>query len=291
MTWPTSVVIDTIFIPLYLILAALNLLNVIKHGHGRTVGFISLLLFSLLHLVGNILLVVEYKEKYSSIEVTVWGYILQSIGLSFLVSACLAFYSRARASVESQEEAKGTGRRVKLLNLVNIGALVCIITGYTSTSFTNKEGQMINPNLPTQTKVGAVLYVLLILLLVVLAAFHLRGVEEEKKVIRRIMLVATPMMLVRAGYAVYTTTSGSVLMPKNIWVKLVLQYVVEFGAVCVLTSLGFLVGKAEQREGDVESVGSQTPLKDGQQVWVAGGCAQQGQMAQVGMSYHPPARG
>ncbi len=148
-----------------------------------------------------------------------------------------------------------------------------------------------NPKLPTQTKVGAVLYVLLILVLLGLAAFHLRGVAEEGRVIRSTMLVATPLMLVRAGYAVYTTTSGSVLMPKNIWVKLVLQYVMELVALCVLTSLGLLVGTVEGREGDVESVGSLTPMKDGQQGWVGGGYGQQGQMAQVGMSYPPPARG
>lgn len=207
-------------------------------------GFISLLLFSILHLIGNVMLVYEYNDHYKSINVTVWGYILQSIGLSFLVSASLAFYSRARSTLQTEDETKRTAKAMRLLNLVNIAALVCIITGYTSTSFTNAQGEVINPSLPIETKVGAVLYVVLI---VTIAGLSLVGLKNasigEAKLIRLALGVALPLTLIRAAYAVYSTIDGGILMPKNVWVKLVLQYIVEFLALCVYTGLGFMMEK------------------------------------------------
>ncbi|KAJ1028391.1 hypothetical protein NDA16_001558 [Ustilago loliicola] len=258
-----------IFIPLYLLLGLANLLNVIKHGFARTSGFISLLLFSLCHLTGNIILVYEYLKHYPSITTTVWGYILQSIGLSFLVSAALAFLSRAKTSLLTDpDQQTRIARRTKLLNLVNIGALICVITGYTSVDFTNSQGQVINPNLPIQTKIGAILYIALILVILVLT-LGLRGAETqtEAKAIRMFMLVSSALMVVRSGYGVYTTFTGGVLMPKNIWVRLVLQYISEFGALAAMTSLGFMMGKLrEVRDYDMEeaSTGSGTPLKSWQ---------------------------
>lgn len=268
MTWSTTAIINAVFIPLYIVLGLANLINVIKHGLARTSGFISLLLFSFCHLVGNILLVYEYVKHYPSITTTVWGYILQSIGLSFLVSAGLAFFTRAKADLLVDEDhKKRLSRRTKLLNLVNIGALICTITGYTSVDFTNAQGQVINLALPIQTKIGAILYIALILLILFITIVGLRGVESqtEAKAIKIVLLVSLPLMVVRNGYGVYSIFDGGFLMPKNVWVKLVLQYVSEYGALAVMIMLGFMMGKmGETREYDVEegSTASRTPMKN-----------------------------
>lgn len=266
MTWPTSTIINAVFIPLYTLTLLLNLSNVIKHGRGKTVGFISLLLFSLLHLIGNIMLVYSYKSHYKNINITVWGYILQSIGLSFLLSASLAFYARARSYFENAEGKHRTNRITKLLNLVNIAALICIITGYTSVDVTNAEGEVVNPKLPIQTKVGAVLYVALMVIIALMAAFGLRQAQEgESKVIRLAVLAAVPFLIVRSGWAVYTTMEGTILTPKNIWVKLVLQYVMEFVALMIYTGLGFMMaklGREGKKDFDVEEVSNASLIKD-----------------------------
>lgn len=241
MTWPTTTIFDAVFIPLYAIVGVLNLVNVVRHGRGRTVGFISLLIFSLVHLAGNILLVAEYKANYASIDVTVWGYILQSVGLSFLVSASIAFYTRARGLLHEADKAD---RITKLLNLVNLAALICIITGYTSTDFTNAQGEVINPKLPVQCKIGALLYVGLIVVMALMATVRLASASiGEAKLIKLSLLVAMTFMLVRAAYSVYATFKGSILVPNNVWVKLVLQYMAEFLALATYTALGFLLDR------------------------------------------------
>lgn len=265
--WPTSAVIDAVFIPLYVVLLVLNARNVFHHGRSRTGGFISLLIFALVHLAGNVILVVEYTQHYTSVTATVWGYILQSVGLSFLVSASIAFFARARACLRGGEEPR-VGRAVKLLNLVNLAALVCVITGYTSTSFTDAQGHMIpNVHLPAQTKVGAVLYVLLALTAGGMALLGLKtsaaegNKGREAKKIKIALLVACPLMIVRAGYATYTVWTGSALVPTNIWVKLVLQYIAEYAAVLVYTALGFVLPKPNALLHDIESVESGFALK------------------------------
>lgn len=241
MTWPTTTIFDAVFIPLYTIVGVLNLVNVVLHGRGRTVGFISLLIFSLVHLAGNILLVAEYKANYASIDVTVWGYILQSVGLSFLVSASIAFYTRARGLLHEDDKAD---RITKLLNLVNLAALICIITGYTSTDFTNAQDEVISPKLPVQCKIGALLYVGLIVVMALLAVVRLASASiGEAKLIKLSLLVAMTFMLVRAAYSVYATFKGSILVPNNVWVKLVLQYMAEFLALATYTALGFLLDR------------------------------------------------
>lgn len=261
MTWPTSVIIDTVFIPLYVLTLGANLRNVVHHGRSRSASFVSLLLVSLLHLVGNVLLVVEYNQHNASIQVASWGYTLQSVGLSFVVSACLAFYSRAHTELHGQEPL--TARIVRLGNLVNLAALICVITGYTSASFTDAQGHALDKvHLPAQAKVGAALYVVLVVAVLALVLFGLRGARgrTEAATVKFALLVATPLMLVRAAWSIYTVQAGSIVKPNNIWAKLVLQFITEFVALSVLTALGLLISKAKPAF-DIEHVESYTPTK------------------------------
>lgn len=300
MTWPTTIIIDCVFIPLYLALLVLNVFNMVKHGHRKTVGFFSLFLVSILHLVGNFMLVVENGQHDASVTVVVWGFILQSVGLSPLISSGLAFYSRARSSLQHNDDGgKREARLSRLLNLVNIAALVCIITGYTSTTFVDAQGRpLADPKLPVQTKVGAVLYVLLTATLVGLTLVGLKDARtggQETRVIRTTLAVATPLMVVRAAFAAYTTFSGTILVPKSIWAKLVLQYVTELAALAVLTSVGFLIEKPALGRSayDVERVESDDGPKH-LTAWNGPGSMQyqpQQAPAQVPMAYPPPPQG
>lgn len=289
MTWPTSIVIDTVFIPLYVILFVANIPNVIKHGHKRAVGFISLPIFALLHLVGNVMLVVEYKKNYSSINVAVWGYILQSIGMSFIVTASLAFYGRAKTEHEWVDaKVATTNRMTKLLNLANLAALICVISGYSSVNFTNAQGDVINPKLPTETKVGALLYLALFIIIAFLTLFTLpspSAQERDPRLLKLAILYVTPLMLARAAYSIYSTFSGTILLPKNIWVKFVFQYLSEFIAVCIYTALGYLLGKVTQAKYAVdEEMASSNPIIEAK--WGANQSSESSQP--VPISYQPP---
>ncbi|GAC92581.1 hypothetical protein PHSY_000135 [Pseudozyma hubeiensis SY62] len=262
MTYSTATIINIAFIPLYLPLFVLNILNLVHHRPIRTSGYLPLLIVTVLHLVGNTILVVDYTRSIRSVNLTVWGFILQSIGLSPMISAVLAFYANARDLMgQGTERSEKTIGRV--LNLINLAAMICIITGYTNTTFTDSKGILLShPTLPIQTKIGSILYILLTATLLAITTFGLNSDTKRTRTIRCALFISTPLMIVRSAFAAYTTFSGSILVVKSIWAKLVLQYVSEFVALAVLTCLGLVIkrhqGTREEVVGgggdDVESV-------------------------------------
>ncbi|CDW98396.1 hypothetical protein [Sporisorium scitamineum] len=205
--------------------------------------------------------------------------------MSFLVSASLAFFSRARTAIRAGGD--GVVRWVRLGNLVNLVALVCVVTGYSTTSFTNARGEVLDRvSLPVQTKIGAVLYVVLSVAIFSATVLFLRaGGEGDRctRIIKGALVVATPLMLFRSSWSVYTVEEGSLLHPKNIWVKLVLQYVAEFAALVVLTAVGFGVGNVREEGWDVEDGDGY-----GQKPLVQQTYGYQQQQQTVPMTYPPP---
>lgn len=294
MTWPTQIIIDCVFIPLYATLLLLNLPSVVKHAHDRSGGLISLLLVTVLHLVGNVMLVVACTKHNASATVVIWGSILQSVGLSPLISSVLAIWSHARSTLHPRD--KWSTRVVRMMNLVNMVALVCLITGYTGTDFTDDHGVPLKkPHLAVQTKVGAVLYILLSFVLVLLVVLGLRHIRrgQQNAAIRPILLVASTLMLIRSAYAAYTTFSASLLVPRSIWTKLVLQYITELAALTALTCLPFLIKKTtpnaiQVSSFDVERDGTQLPAKPLQAWSPAQVEFQQYQPSQMPSSPPPP---
>ncbi|KAJ9477942.1 hypothetical protein PHBOTO_001497 [Pseudozyma hubeiensis] len=251
MTYSTATIINLTFIPLYLPIFVLNILNLIHHRPIRGSGYLPLLIVTVLHLAGNTILVVDYALSVHSVELTVWGFILQSIGLSPMISAVLTFYANARVLL-GHGDATWEKRSGKLLNLINLAAMICLITGYTYTKFTDSNGiPLSHPVLPIQTKIGAILYIALTTTLLAITAFGLKPNTKRTRTIRCALFIATPLMIIRSAFATYITFSGSILVVKNIWVKLVLQYVSEFVALAVLTCLGLVLKRCQGMEEEV----------------------------------------
>lgn len=245
MTWPTSIIIDTVFIPIYIVLAGLAFLNCTKHGRQRSVGFISLLIFAVVRVVGNILIVVEYNNHYTSITTTVWGYILQSIGYSFLYSSSLAFYLRAEQSTTDHDSVL-LAKLPRFLHLANLAALVLVIVGQSSVKYTNADGAFITPHLPIEAKIGVIIYIVITLILLALVLFAMRNtLDVEARVLLITLAIGLPLMLIRVGYSTFASFTNSTLMPKNIWVKLVLQYITELAVMVLYTLLGLRISKLE----------------------------------------------
>lgn len=165
MTWPANVVVSAVFIPIYIVLFAGSLFNVFKHGHGKALGFISLAVFSFgesmprvmdsvsftlisnslfvslfkVRTIGDILLVAAYKKTYDITNVVEWGYILQSLGYTFFLSATLDFYQRAKYPDTAMIPSVTKGIRgilanpspPKILQLITTIGFILLIVGYT----------------------------------------------------------------------------------------------------------------------------------------------------------------
>lgn len=92
--------ISIVFVALYIPLLALNFFNLVKHGNGKRLAYISLVIFDQVRIAGNAVLVAAYqinKKATLNNDKTIkslftGGFVMQSIGYSMLFSATLCLY-------------------------------------------------------------------------------------------------------------------------------------------------------------------------------------------------------
>ncbi|PWN87474.1 hypothetical protein FA10DRAFT_216909, partial [Acaromyces ingoldii] len=238
MTWPATVIVDVVFIPIYLLLLAFSIFNVVKHGTGKVFGFISICIFSAVRLVGNSLLVYVYNDHYRHQNAATWGFILQALGYSFLVNATLALYKRAAIIGNPTKAAQLRGKPLdmdRILHLVTLGALILLITGYNDSDVFSNSSSSSMPSSPSSTsldgkaKAGDLIYVGLTVFIAVLCSYRLffRGSKgDEPRTILSFILGALPFMLCRAVYAAVKAFSDDALQG-SLWAKVVFDYIAE----------------------------------------------------------------
>ncbi|UZJ53790.1 hypothetical protein CBS101457_003110 [Exobasidium rhododendri] len=256
MTWPATVLVDAVFIPIYAILLLMSLFNVIRHGHGRAAGYIFLVIFSLVRLAGNIMLVVAYNQKYDNFYVIEWGFILQSLGYTFFLSATLAFYQRAKnpTSADGVKE-KLFKSPARLLGLASIVGLVLLITGYTASPgiFPNSSGAT-DPNatLDIKAKIGDCIFCAITIIIALLTVTSIRNPPSNvSRTIFLFILLALPFMAVRIGYVTYQSFPKDPL-DRTLWSKIVFDYITEVIVVLTYFILGFAMRKTSTT--DVETI-------------------------------------
>lgn len=270
MSWPASTIIDVVFIPIYVVLAFMSLFNVIFHGAGKTFGFIYLLIFSVIRLVANILLVYSYNTHYKNANVLEWGYILQGLGYSFLISATLAFLSRAskdddvnslwsthNANVQN-ELGKKKMTLSRVLYLANLIALILLITGYTDSNnifptSTNGVSSSGNGELNAKAKIGDLVFLALTVVIGLLSLLKIRSTpaNTEPRIVLSFMLIALVPMLVRI---VYVTIESFTKHPfqRNLAGKVILEYITEVVAVTTYGLMGLLLRRFLTGQPDIE---------------------------------------
>lgn len=266
MTLSSAEIIDIVFIPVYALTLALTLHGLVKHSRGKRFAYVSLLILSVVRLVSNIILVVGYEtgRKAHPNENTVQslfiaGFILQSIGYSFLYASALAFVvswsmctetslndpTQNRAILydkkqETKEEKKFSPSR--LLHVLNTVATICLIVGMSQStdafSTTSTDRAISSP-----ANVGAIIYCVgtgLLGLLVIYHLFIMGSVTPSARVILQFVAVALIFMLVRAIYTTFRVSSSDFLN-YNTWAHLVCQYLVEVIAIFILLGMGHVL--------------------------------------------------
>ncbi|UZJ53120.1 hypothetical protein CBS101457_002440 [Exobasidium rhododendri] len=236
----------------------MSFFNVLKHGLGRATGFIFLVIFSVVRLAGNVLLVIAYKQNYDNATIVEWGYILQSLGYTFFLSATLAFYQRAK-SPPSLNTSGGAASKLKspagILGLASTIGLILLIVGYTDSTgiFPNSSGTT-DPNatLNVKAKIGDCIFcgVTLIIALLTVTSIGSSQTWEAKKIFQFILL-ALPFMAVRVAYVTYQSFSKHPL-DRTLWIKIAFDYVMEVFVILIYFILGFATRNAAAR--DVEMV-------------------------------------
>lgn len=251
MTWPSSVIVDAVFLPVYALLGILVIFDIFRQPKGQRATFIYLTIFCVIRLVANALLIWAYYDDYKNKSVLVWGYILQGLGYSFLISATLGLITRGLdpwdEAADVKEMVVGTSRKQrapKLLNIANIVALVLLIVGYQYSidAFPGVGGDSsTGGSLNGLVKAGDAIYIVLTPIMFLFAAVALaRADASEEQMIFCTVLGALVFMAVRAAYVAYLVFTDRIFTAPFI-PKLLLQYVAEVIPVFMYGVLGVVL--------------------------------------------------
>ncbi|KAI0395358.1 hypothetical protein F5Y17DRAFT_204816 [Xylariaceae sp. FL0594] len=191
---------------LYVPALAVAIFLCVKHGFGRSAGWLYLVIFSLSRILGASLQLATIADP-GNLSLYFGSLTLQNIGISPLTLTLLALVNRVLASIENRSGSSGTIVNPRVLRLGQIVVLVGLIltsiggsnsgTGYASTGVYAVSAL-------TQAGLGLTIagFALVVLATaVIVLGGHVSSVEDgEKRVVLAVALSA-PFLLVRILYS------------------------------------------------------------------------------------------
>ncbi|KAK0551193.1 hypothetical protein OC845_002312 [Tilletia horrida] len=236
----TSVVIDIVFIPIYLILAAITVWNFIRLRSVKF-SFATTLIFAFVRLIGNILMVAAWKDNYHDHSLLQWGEILSIIGYGFLFSSTLAMYNGATELGKTA----AMQRAGKLIHLLNTAATILIILGITNSNVFQTPPPA-DPSLDSKTHIGAALLVAeTVGLAGLIFMAKIAGTANQNpwhRIMLNISMIALPFLAIKLGYTCYVLF-GNHLINVNVWVRLIFASIDEIILVIIFNTAGLMLAK------------------------------------------------
>lgn len=184
----------------------------------------------------------QYYKHYTSESIVKWGSILHGIGYSFLVTSALSFLAIVHARANGLGDATSKDYQkpwvLRILHLVNLAALVLLITGYSKSgdvfSTTNSDAE-----LNGEAHAGDLIYCGITLILFGYTFLLFPKTTRGDKRVLGCVSVALVFMAIRCGYSTWHTYQTPFL-GVNLWLKLVLDYVAEALAVLAFIPITFV---------------------------------------------------
>ncbi|KAG9228286.1 hypothetical protein BJ875DRAFT_389701 [Amylocarpus encephaloides] len=179
------------------------LIVLFRHGLQKQLGWIYLLIFTIVRLAGAVFEILHNKTP-SNHTYTEWSLILQSVGISPLLLSSLGLLKRlaAKASADARRS-----RLIQLLQLpCTIALILCISGGTDAASSTSTPAELKSGR--TETKWGVAIFVVLFIILVVLAVYSMFEVHKTARGEKRILvavIIALPLLGSRVLYSVLCT--------------------------------------------------------------------------------------
>lgn len=207
-----------------------------------------------MRLVANILVLASFKTDYRNPRIGTAGLILQGLGFSFLIAAALRFYRLAadchhtdavlprNTAYDKQPEERRRALPEILLQLANIAAIVLLINGYlySNVQWSQPSPQNGQQSLSSLIVAGDIIYLVLTIAIAILTTvlvIRARGCASTR-IICYVILASLPFLIIRAAYVTYLAATNHAFYD-NLAAKIILQYIMEVLAVCILSALGF----------------------------------------------------
>ncbi|KAI0481628.1 hypothetical protein F4859DRAFT_427100 [Xylaria cf. heliscus] len=241
MALSTHNIISIVQIILFLPFLAIAIFLCIRHGFGRNAGWLLLVIFSLVRIVGASLQLATISQP-DSIGLYIGSLTLQSVGLSPFIVMMLALLNRVLESIEKTRSTLIKPRMLRFVQLIVIvGLILAAIGGSNSgTSFAQTGVYQISDLSQAGIALTIVGFVLLVLATAVIATNISAAEPGEKRVLLAVAL-SLPFLFIRVLYSAigtYNPTSSFSLLRGNIYIFLGTAVIEEFIMVIIIEGMG-----------------------------------------------------
>lgn len=227
----------------------------VRHGFGRSAGWMFLIIFCLARIIGAAMQLATISSP-TNIGLYTGYAILQNIGLSPLMLATLGLLSRLLDNINRTHHTLIDTRFLKFVELVIlVGLILGIVGGVNASNDFVKNGTFTPGSLnKAGTALFIVSYVAIVLSTIFLSLSLSHASHGEKRILFAVAL-SLPFLLVRLVYSImstFTKNKSFNLMTGNITVLLCMAFIEELVIVILFEGVGLTlsqVPKDDVREG------------------------------------------
>jgi hypothetical protein len=236
----------------------------VRHGFGRNAGWLYLVIFSLVRIVGSALSLATISDP-KNISLYIGALTLQNIGLSPLILVQVGLLGRALGSIRKVRETFLNEQQLRLVQLVVIvGLILSAVGGSQAGTEYGKTGVY---TVQTLAKVGLALmivgYVITVICTLVVASQISSAEPGEKRLLLAVGL-SLPFVLVRLIYSAMSTLGGNAKFSSvggDVNIQLGMAIIMEMIAIIIIEAIGLTLKKIpKEYRGSAPSGFSSLPL-------------------------------
>lgn len=227
----------------------------IRHGIGRSSGWVFLIIFTLARIIGPGMQLATISDPHNQALYT-GSAILNNVGLSPLEMAALGFLSRLISSISKSHNTVIKPQMIQLVQLIIVVGLILGIVGGINASDAYvkaiKTGGSYQPS--TLNKAGTALLIVSYVLLIAFTAVTYPSIQHAEPGEKRLFLAVVlsfPFLLVRTIYSAlstYTHDHDFNLLNGSVTVLLCVALIEEFIVVIIFEVMGLTLQKAVKEE-------------------------------------------
>lgn len=237
----------------------------IRHGFGRSSGWLYLIIFSLARIIGPSmqLATISQPRNYS---LYIGAATLQSIGLSPLILVELGLLSRALSSIRKSVQTRVNENMLRVVQIVVLVGLILTSVGGSQAGSNFADTGVYTPSNLSQIGIGLMIAgFVLTVLAAAQVALQISHAEPGEKRLALAVGLSLPFVLVRLAYAAATVYSGN---PKfnqltgDVSVQIGMSVVMEMIAVAILEGFGLTLKKIPKVEKNKSQGSNQYEMSD-----------------------------
>jgi hypothetical protein len=220
----------------------------VRHGFGRSSGWLFLIIFALVRIVGACFQLATINDP-TNISLYTGVAILQNVGLSPLELTSLGLLSRIISSINKSHSTLIQHYHMKLIQTIVMVALILSIIGGINASKDLTSKGIYTPQSLSQAAMGLFIasYVLIVATTIILS-FSVPHAEHGEKRLLVAVAISLPFILVRLVYgsiSIFANTSDFNPVSGNATIYLCMALIMELCVVIIYETVGLTLRKLE----------------------------------------------